>query len=342
MPQSYTLHPDLAGNNALLASLGFDFVVQELIEVIREGLKRDGLVRLYQFGTFRLRYSKPRQYKHPKTGVTRTLPSAPRVTFKPAKHLRDQIQKNPAPIAAPAMQANTNIATAMPAELALENISPGEKKKKKYNLPLLGIAAVVLLAAIPFMLSVLQNDLQAPAENITPTPVAQVVASNLPATNKATPDIVVSYTTTNKIKVQPINNSQSNVSTSPDIVASNSIDANTFFLRPAIHLVSKGDSLWRLAAKHYNEPLYWPYIYRANQRVLSNPNKIDINMKLVIPGLQHPPGNLSVRDRQAIAQGYYLLYEYHTQNDDPLAKDYLFGAHHFDTSIVARRKEVIG
>ncbi len=39
-----------------------------IVEIIREGLIRDHHVRLHKFGTFRLRWSKERRIKHPKTG----------------------------------------------------------------------------------------------------------------------------------------------------------------------------------------------------------------------------------------------------------------------------------
>lgn len=350
MNHPHTLHKDLAGNNALLASLGFDFVLQELIEIIREGLKRDGLVRLHQFGTFRLRYSKPRQYRHPKTGLTRMLPVAPRVTFKPAKHLRDQIQKKSTPTVIPSIQPGTDLSVAT----ELENLPPEKQEKKERkikNLPLLAITAVGLLAAIPFILSVLQDDLQAPTENITQTPATRIVASALPVnelqqTRTIVPDIIIPDAATNTIEAE-LNNTtqykaQNSTSNTHNIIENKTTDSDSFFLRPIVHKVSKGESLWRLAAKHYSEPLYWPYIYRANKRILSNPDKIDINMKLVIPGLQHPPGNLSKRDQEAIAKGYYLLYEYHAQQGNQQAKDFLIGARRFDANIVVKRMETTG
>lgn len=402
MSTTHTLHPDLAGNNALLASLGYDFVIQELIEVIREGLKRDGLVRLHQFGTFRLRYSKPRIYKHPKTGASRTLPAAPRVTFKPAKNLREKIQKNQTPVT-----ENPVSEKVMPAIVAAKarqvepsrqvevtsHYIPVDKKDKNYNLPLLGVAAIGLLAAIPFIISTLQNDFETPVKEITSAPIVKKITN----VNVTAPDIMVTDQGRNQLQVQAQDqlknqadfqsNVQNNIQNKaapnlqktdvliPDIIVSDtrpemtepsevsqtisqpasktvsqvtntaSLDitnAQTYFLRPAVHQVNKGESLWRLAAKHYNNPLYWPYIYRANQRVLTNPNNIEVNMKLVIPGLQNSPDNLSDRDRQAIAKGYYLVYEYHIREGNNQAKDYLIGARRFDSRIIARKMDSIG
>ncbi len=69
-----------------------------IVEIIRGGLVRDQHVRLHQFGTFRLRWSKERRVKHPKTGNSITVPPAPRITFTPAKQLREWIEPNRKPV----------------------------------------------------------------------------------------------------------------------------------------------------------------------------------------------------------------------------------------------------
>ena len=69
-----------------------------IVEIIRAGLVRDQHVRLHQFGTFRLRWSKERRVKHPKTGQSIIVPPAPRITFTPAKQLREWIEPNRKPV----------------------------------------------------------------------------------------------------------------------------------------------------------------------------------------------------------------------------------------------------
>jgi nucleoid DNA-binding protein len=74
-----------------------DPVLLAIVETIREGLIRDQHVRLHNFGTFRLRWSKPRRVKHPKTGEYIIAPPAPKITFTPAKHLRERVDPEKMP-----------------------------------------------------------------------------------------------------------------------------------------------------------------------------------------------------------------------------------------------------
>jgi nucleoid DNA-binding protein len=68
-----------------------------LIDSIRAGLVRDGHVQLYQFGTFRLKWGKPRRWVNPRTGEAGITGPLPRVTFTPAKHLRELVEPAPKP-----------------------------------------------------------------------------------------------------------------------------------------------------------------------------------------------------------------------------------------------------
>ena len=64
---------------------------KSVLSIIQEGLLRDGLVRIHEFGTFRLKVSKARQGRNPRTGEPLLIPSKARVVFTPAKALRDLV-----------------------------------------------------------------------------------------------------------------------------------------------------------------------------------------------------------------------------------------------------------
>ncbi|WP_067561030.1 HU family DNA-binding protein [Halofilum ochraceum] len=68
-----------------------------LVTAVRDGLVRDGAVRLHGFGTFRLRPVAARRGRHPRTGEPIDIPAGWRVMFRPAKALRERIEPDRAP-----------------------------------------------------------------------------------------------------------------------------------------------------------------------------------------------------------------------------------------------------
>jgi hypothetical protein len=53
--------------------------------------------------------------------------------------------------------------------------------------------------------------------------------------------------------------------------------------KPDTHTVARGDSLWKIAARYYNDGSLWPFIYAANRGKVSNPNLIHPGQVLTIP-----------------------------------------------------------
>ncbi|MDH5764907.1 MAG: HU family DNA-binding protein [Gammaproteobacteria bacterium] len=66
----------------------------EFFNTIRQGLLDDGYVRLHQFGSLRLKWSKERKGIHPQTGEPIIIPAQPRIQFTTAKNLKDTIQNS--------------------------------------------------------------------------------------------------------------------------------------------------------------------------------------------------------------------------------------------------------
>jgi len=77
-----------------------------------------------------------------------------------------------------------------------------------------------------------------------------------------------------------------------DIPGSNNIeltenDGNilkTDGLKSGEYVVVKGDSLWKIAQKNYNDGYKWNEIAKANN--LKNPSSIEVGQKLIIPSLE--------------------------------------------------------
>ena len=47
--------------------------------------------------------------------------------------------------------------------------------------------------------------------------------------------------------------------------------------------VKSGDTLWKIAKQYYGDGSLYPEIFKANQDILSDPDKIKVGQKLRIP-----------------------------------------------------------
>jgi nucleoid-associated protein YgaU len=50
-----------------------------------------------------------------------------------------------------------------------------------------------------------------------------------------------------------------------------------------VYTVQKGDTLYKLARRFYNDQGRWRDIWEANKNRLADPNKLQVGMKLIIP-----------------------------------------------------------
>ncbi len=61
-----------------------EFALSAVVASIREGLQRDGAVKLAGFGSFRVHEQAERAVRHPKTGALCTVPAQKVVKFRPS------------------------------------------------------------------------------------------------------------------------------------------------------------------------------------------------------------------------------------------------------------------
>ncbi len=93
--------------------------VKEVLVIVKDGLLRDGSVRIHNFGTFRLKRIAEHQGRNPQTGETITIKAQNRVVFRPDKALRELIEPNKAK-ATPVVE-NTGAIKNVIADESLEN-----------------------------------------------------------------------------------------------------------------------------------------------------------------------------------------------------------------------------
>ena len=69
-----------------------DFV-NDIINIIIDGLKNNEFVKIHNFGTFKIRNKKSRLARNPKSKVEVMIPSRNVISFKPSKHVLKKINK---------------------------------------------------------------------------------------------------------------------------------------------------------------------------------------------------------------------------------------------------------
>ncbi|MCH7563490.1 MAG: LysM peptidoglycan-binding domain-containing protein [Gemmatimonadetes bacterium] len=55
---------------------------------------------------------------------------------------------------------------------------------------------------------------------------------------------------------------------------------------PLNHTVVRGETLWGLAQRYYQDPFLWPRIWEANRNAVVDPHVILPTQVLVIPGME--------------------------------------------------------
>ena len=77
-----------------LSKLDCNQIVNEVIEIIIVGLLNDNIVKIHNFGTFKLKQKNQRIGRNPKTKEEVIIEARKVISFIPSKHLLYQINKN--------------------------------------------------------------------------------------------------------------------------------------------------------------------------------------------------------------------------------------------------------
>ena len=76
-----------------LSKLDCNNIVKEIIEIIISGLINDKIVKIHNFGTFKLRQKKQRIGRNPKTKVEVIIAPRKVISFLPSKNLLNKVNK---------------------------------------------------------------------------------------------------------------------------------------------------------------------------------------------------------------------------------------------------------
>jgi len=332
---------------------------REILALIREGLIRDGVVTLSNFGSFRLKPVAARRGINPHTRERIMIPAHQRVLFTPCKALRELIEPNhqpPIPLeqgrvsnqdACPVAvdtEATTPDIDSLPTlsqrvmeqdsvtyhELDLGRLDEDEPSERKHHYRL-AVAAVVLFALVTAAMFV---DVEEAGTQSGSEPLKPVVAMEVPALN-TNPEGQIGTLPPAELTVAHSSGVQSKAAGS----ASQGEEEGANFFSEQHHQLAYGESLWLLAARHYHAPLLWPHIFQANQEAISDPDHLLEGATLLIPNLQGSPDALTSDDRSNIAEGYYLAYLHYKQQGRSEAFFALLAAKHYDVEVVERHRE---
>lgn len=346
----------------------------ELFNSIRQALLDDGHVRLHQFGSFKLKWTKERNGKNPQTGEPLIIPAHPRIVFTPAKALKEQVAdaskisqinetvdiKPPPPsetIENELKPETVEMSTNNPEPYLTKNIKKHSQEEAKSSFPTSIVAALLIaLAVLYFFFKPDTNTKQLANNKTTLVQHTEVTKIEQPIETAET-QVADSV----KIETPVIASTEETITLDPEIlnyandaaqseqheIADESaaikdaiIKAETSpieskpFFAEKPHELLNGDSLWRLSKKNYINPFYWPHIYQANKLKIRNPNKLLIGKIIQLPTMYGHPDNLTNEDKRNIAEGYFLVYRYHKKTNKPFPYFALLGVMKFDKSVI--------
>ena len=340
-----------AARQGALPSALLDPVLMALIEIIRDGLLRDGMVRLSQFGTFRLRQVKAHRIKHPLTGELMESPAHARVVFVPAKALREQIEPHPKPImqiAADNAPPQPLPAATPPAVTVLVEDAAQLQRPPQPLFKLQGRGWWLPVAAIPLLLIGLNAGF---SPGLRPVPVeAGVVPARVPSVADTRPAVDLPRPVTaaaSEAVPSPSLPSVSRPVMDPPRAAATPSQAAAIMVAASSapttgqstnYQIQSGDSLWNLAKHRYGDPLLWPLIYRANLDRLRHPDRLSTGLQLVLPALAQPQPPYGRQDRRLIAEGYFLVYRYYLERGVANGYYFLIAARDYDPAWIHEQR----
>lgn len=346
--------------------------VQETLVLIEEGLRRDGVVRIHEFGTFQLKWVNERKGRNPQTGEPLVIPGQYRVVFRPASkvenrlnrryaHLKPEIIETVAALSQPpkprpvrpeipsaATQSHTPLRPAIP--IFIQPPYPPRSNRMRFD-----FAEEEENAYEEIEVGELEEVLTPPAFTAEPAIPAQPNQSSrvrwyagtlllllalllvfaTPIFEHSTAPPVAEVARKSEVNLPPTNGH-----TKP----ANGLTAHS--QKPPVfpggkHEVTAGDNLWKLSDHYYLDPYLWPNIYRVNTATIADPDILEPRDILDLPVLYGPPDQLTEADRRNLAEGYFLVFDYYRQTRKHLAPFALWAAVRYDPKILDTHSDAI-
>ena len=326
--------------------------VRTTIAIIEAGLWRDGVVKIHNFGTFRL--------------AAAANSSAPQVVFQPAKNIRALILR----AFGPTVQTGSRVSLPALLEKHLEIFSPPRPTgalappvAEKHAEAESAFEEFDIAEALPDLPDALPPRLTLAATVAEETEPERFLRNPMVPSRRrhfvwyagavAALTLLLLFLLPGRLaeKSEPISGStppqpaaRTAIINAPDKINNGHSPGAPEpkapakpppFFAGATHRVVREDNLWRISGNYYRHHYLWPNIYRANIDAIKNPNLLELDQQLAVPILHGPPEQLTSEDRRHLAEGYFLLYRYYKTNDPALAPFALWAAVRYEARIKA-------
>jgi DNA-binding protein HU-beta len=323
----------LADSASETKKLSDDFI-KELVDIINTGLEREGKVRISNFGTFELRSVAERTGRNPQTGEEIVIPAHNKVGFKPSSRLEAHVNRKfndlePQPVEEPVKPETTPpppVEEPVKPETTPPPPLPPGKSERKNKVPLyalVGIVLIFIIIAAFFLWN--RNNAVSPEMAETKHPVETI---NQPPAEQ--PGNIPTETQQEQTKIPEQQEQQEQQPDQAKLTAKTETNSKAGGTRR----VRRGDNLWLLADQYYQNPYFWPNIYRVNLSKIENPNLIIAGRQIEIPAFEGVPENLTRTDSTNLAKGYFEVYKYFSGRKSIRAKYYLWATHSFNPVVI--------
>lgn len=306
-------------------------ILHTIPDIIEEGLKKDGEVRVKGLGTFRLRWTRGKVGRNPKTGERVEIPSHNRVIFLPEKALKEYINRDnrllsykiiPTDGEVTVIDKTTGIVeqyqyqyqeqyhtepeplhekqpeNVIETDIETEPLPlPPRRKRRVHWIVPVAVGVIIILSGLFYW-----RNFHTSRQSVVGSRQSSVVSQQGVESNSKS----------------EISNPKSELKTparTTDVVQSGGQNSK-------LKTIPAGTRLFRLARETYGNPYLWVLIYKENQDKIPNPDMLISGRELAIPVLEGTPDHLSRNDSLAVSEGYRFAYEYFKAKDDPRVKDF--------------------
>lgn len=340
-----------------MAKTEAELLVRNFIELIEEGLEKDGEVKVKGLGAFKLKRVAGRVGRNLQTNEEVEIPPHNKVIFTPQKDLKELVNKDYLYLTykeAPEQKGGTTEKKHEEKEIPKtekEEEKPEEIKKEQET-------PIETKADTPKPEPVKKE--KAPPPPPPPPPKEEKTAEEKPHRNYlwiipvvilviAILAVIFYFRACNGTSQEEAEPPEEQIITTPEdeteAVDTDPADTlqgqepeveeprETERAEPApigpeeelLYVLEPGNYLYQLAGQFYGDSLFWVLIYKANAGKIADPEEVNEGGKLVIPPLEGKPGELTRKDSLNLSEGYRMLYEYYMVEEDPRTSNFYFG-----------------